>query len=245
MPTQNEKQERILPQQHTGVVDSGATHLYIAPTVPYGPPDTRAAKVKVVTANGQFETSAAKATLRIPRLAADFPTTRYIVPSFTTTLIGVGPIYDSNCTVVFKKKYVTVISPDGKTILTEWRKKKLPRLWRFTLKSNNNIITDYTTTNQTTSAAHSAYDLTIIEDIVRYMHEASGLPFKSTWLKAIKKGNFETWPGLTYSNAAKYFPHAVKTIKGYMVQLSQGVRSTKEKKYQSRCKKTAPDQAIL
>ena len=45
-------------------------------------------------------------------------------------------------------------------------------------------------------------------------------------LRAIKKINFETWPGLTHSNAAKYSPHAEETIKGHMVQSSQGVQST-------------------
>ena len=85
-------------------MDSGATHLYIAPIAPHGPPDNSAAKIKVDTANGQVETSAAKATLPIPQLAADFPTTGYIMPYFTDTLIGVGSICDANCTVVFNKK---------------------------------------------------------------------------------------------------------------------------------------------
>ena len=40
--------------------------------------------------------------------------------------------------------------------------------------------------------------------------------------------NFETWPGLTYSNAANYCPHTVETIKGHMVQSVQGVLSTKK-----------------
>ena len=49
------------------------------------------------------------------------------------------------------------------------------------------------------------------------MYTSAGFPVKSTWLKAIKKGKFVTWPGLTYSNAAKYFTHTVETIKGHMV----------------------------
>ena len=47
------------------------------------------------------------------------------------------------------------------------------------------------------------------------------------------------------SNAAKYFPHAVDTIKGHMVQSSQGVISTKKKRYQSRGNKKAPDKVTL
>ena len=92
-------------------MDSGATHLYIAPTAPHGPPDTSAVTIKVGTDNVQVETSTAKSTPPIPQLSADFPTTGYIMPYFTNTLIDVGPICDANYTVVFKKKYLTVLYP--------------------------------------------------------------------------------------------------------------------------------------
>ena len=68
---------------------------------------------------------------------------------------------------------------------------------------------------------------------MRYMHGAAGFPVKSIWLKATKKGNFATWPGLTYSNAAKYCPQPVENLKGHMVQSSQGVQSTKKEKYKN------------
>ena len=45
----------------------------------HGPLDTSAAKIKVGTANGKVATSAAKATLPIPQLAEDSPTTGYIM----------------------------------------------------------------------------------------------------------------------------------------------------------------------
>ena len=51
------------------------------------------------------------------KLAADFPTTGYIMTTFTNTLIGVGPICDANFTVVFRKEHVTVISLEGKPII--------------------------------------------------------------------------------------------------------------------------------
>ena len=108
----------------------------------------------------------------------------YIVPSFTNPLIGVGPICDADCTVVFTKKDVTVLSPKGKEVLTCWREKKLPMIWRFALKPNEQLIKDYTTTIKKTPAAYSAYNLPIIEAIVQYMHAAAGFPVKSTWFKA-------------------------------------------------------------
>ena len=93
--------------------------------------------------------------------------------------------------------------------------------------------------------AHSAYELPSIEALVLFMHVASGFPVKSTWLKSIKKGNVETWPGLMYTNTSKYCPHAVETIKGHMVQSSQGVRSTKKTKHQVRENKKDPNQGTL
>ena len=62
------------------------------------------------------------------------------MPYFTNTLIGVGHICDANCTVVFKKKDVTVLLPEGKPILQGWREKKLPGLWRFALKPKDRGI---------------------------------------------------------------------------------------------------------
>ena len=62
-----------------------------------------------------------------------------------------------------------------------------------------------------------------------YMHAAMGFSFNSTWLRAIKAVNFETWPGINYSNASTYCPHAVETLKGHMLQYPQGVSSTKKK----------------
>ena len=50
------------------------------------------------------------------------------MPSFTNTIIGVGPICDADCKFFFKKKFVTVLSPGGTAILTGWREKKLTRL---------------------------------------------------------------------------------------------------------------------
>ena len=90
-----------------------------------------------------------------------------------------------------------------------------------------------TTTNLMNPEAKKAYDLPSLEALVRYMHVAAGFPVKSTWLKAINKGNFTTWPGLTYSNEAKYCPQSVENLKGHMVQSSQGVRSTKKENHKN------------
>ena len=63
--------------------------------------DTTGKQIRVGTANGQVANSTAIATLPIPQVNADFRKKGYIMPTFTNTLIGVDPICDANCTVVF------------------------------------------------------------------------------------------------------------------------------------------------
>ena len=169
-----------------GIVDSGATHMYIAPNSPYEKIDTTEKKIRVGTANGQVASSIATATLSIPQVNADFPTKGYIMPTLTNTLVGVGHICDVNYTIVFKKEDVTVLSPQRKPILKGWRKDELPRLWRFALSPDEKIEILHTTTSQTNPETNNVYDLPRVEALVRYMHAAAGFLVRSTWLRAIK-----------------------------------------------------------
>ena len=209
-------------------MDSGATHIYIAPNAPYEKMDTTGKHIRVGTANGQVTNSTAMATLPIPQVKEDFPKKGYIMPTFTNTLIVVGPICDADCTVMFKKEDVTVLSPKGEPIIQGWREDKLPRLWRFALSPDKKQKGFYTTTSQNKPEANNVYDLPSMEELVCYMHTAAVFPVRSTWLKAIKNGNLNSCQGLTYNNAAKYCPQSMEKIKGHMVKSSQGFRSTKK-----------------
>lgn len=57
-------------------------------------------------------------------------------------------------------------------------------------------------TKQAPLAVFSLYDQTSAAALVRYFHAASGFPVRTTWLVAIKAGNFKSWLGLTYNNVA-------------------------------------------
>ena len=61
------------------------------------------------------------------------------------------------------------------------------------------------------------------------MHAVCGYPVKSTWLKAIKAGNFIEWPMLTAHNVSKYYPETTETPKGHLNQSRENVWSTKTK----------------
>ena len=174
------RKDNHLPSDKTCIVESGATRMYISPNAPYGEMDTTEKQIRVGTANGQVASSIVTATLPIPQLNADFPTKGYIMTTLTNTLIGLGPIFDANCIVVFRKEDVTVLSPQVKPILQGWREDKLPRLWRFAVCPNERKEKRHTTTSQKNPAANSVYDLPSVEALFLYMHSAAGFPVKST-----------------------------------------------------------------
>ena len=65
------------------------------------------------------------------------------------------------------------------------------------------------------------------------------------WLKAIKVVNYLTWPGLILASATVYCPLADETIKVHIVQLRQGVQSTKPKIPRRRIPYTSPEESPL
>jgi hypothetical protein len=77
--------------------------------------------------------------------------------------------------------------------------------------------------------ANSVYDLPLTEQAIKWMHAVCGYPVKSTWLKAIKAGNYMGWPMLNERNVQKYYPETIKTAKGHLNQTRKNVRSTKAK----------------
>ena len=119
-------------------------------------------------------------------------------------------------------------------------------MWCFALSQTEDPTTQEPRRNERTSLrAYSAYDLPSVAALVRYLHVAAGFPTKHTWLKAIKSGNPETWLGLTYSNASKYFSQATETIKVHMTQTKQGLRSTKAKPTIVKARAHAPQNKVL
>ena len=66
------------------------------------------------------------------------------------------------------------------------------------MKPTEELIMHHTPKRKTNLSEHSAYDRPSVESLVGYMHAAAGFPVNYTWLRAIKRGNFETWTGLTY-----------------------------------------------
>ena len=57
-------------------------------------------------------------------------------------------------------------------------------------------------------AINYVYKLPSVEPAIRYLHAATGFPTKATWIEAVRKGNFLSWPLVNVKNVHKYFPES-------------------------------------
>ena len=74
-------------------------------------------------------------------------------------------------------------------------------------------------------------ELPSTENAIKYMHAAAGFPIKETWIRAVRAGNYRTWPGLSVKSIQKYCPDdAEETLKVHMKIQRQGFWSTKERR---------------
>jgi hypothetical protein len=82
---------------------------------------------------------------------------------------------------------------------------------------------------KTLQQANSVYNLPLTKQAIKWMHTICGYPVKSTWLKAIKAGNYVGWPMLTGCNVQKCYPKMIINAKGHLNQTRKNVGSIKVK----------------
>jgi len=146
------------------------------------------------------------------------------------SLNSVSKLTDANYFAIFDEEQVNIYDANNTTvtvsrgaILRGWRDKENKSLWRIPLVKTgvpiNNLSTqtvmvdkppsEYLTNRPPPSEAiFSAYELKNKPELIRYYHEAAGFLPKPTWLKAIKRGFYASWIGLTYEAVNKYFPQS-------------------------------------
>jgi hypothetical protein len=90
------------------------------------------------------------------------------------------------------------------------------RLWRVDLKQKF---------EKHEIQCNHAHDNDNQKDLINYLHAACFSPVKSTWITAIKNGNFLSWPGLTENVVEKYLSKSIATTKGHLNQQRQNART--------------------
>ena len=216
--------------------DSGADGHYFSETdrQKAGLPIIRRSTKRVGVANGG--TSTGKYVTKLPfQHLSDQAAEADTFDDFPSSLLSVGKTSDDGNISIFTKKGVTVhkeedvlITCKGAPILIGKRDER--GRYRIPLVQERGQWAPRhptKTTRDTLQQANSVYDLPSTEQAIRWMHAVCGFPVKSTWLKAVKAGNYIGWPMLTTKNVTKYYPETIETPKGHLNQTRKNVRSTK------------------
>ena len=89
----------------------------------------------------------------------------------------------------------------------------------------NDVTAPFLLSDEKHTAAN-AYCITNIPALISYLHACVGFPVIATWIHAINKGWYSTWPGLTSSRVRKYMEPSEHTSTGHMKMIAKGIRIT-------------------
>ena len=145
----------------------------------------------------------------------------HILPGLARhSLISIGNFCDAGCTAEFTANTVNV-KTYGNILLLGWYAP--PGLCHLPLTNQDNAGP------QTLPESHNAYKTTTEAEHMQHLHAAAFSPVPATWIKAIQKGFFTSWPGLTAKVVAKYLPESIAISKGYLDQTQKNIRSNQPK----------------
>ena len=220
----NKWSRQITRQQHHNIIiDSGATSHFMSEDLNL-PKEGPSNKVVYLPNNAKLKTSQ-RTKLPFEDLTqaareAD------ILPGLKQSLLSVNKMSEEGYTTIFHPgtEGVTIHKEGTLSITTseppvlKGKKSNTSKLWTIPTNSEKKDRMEI----------NNVYSLPSIPHTIRYLHAAAGYPVKETWMKAIKAGNYITWPGLTTTAVQKHFPESDETQQGHMKKQRQGVRSTKQ-----------------
>ena len=209
------------------IADSAATSSVGTPTAPLIP--TRHISNKIFQLPDGMRTAAATVSelahnVRQPAKEV------HIVPFIEThSLLSTAKFAQAGFISVFDKEEVNIYNAQNTTlkvskraILQGWFD-KTANLWRIPLIPivlDNNTDTVLVNKQSTEflpgctpviEVINNVYELKMQPKVVRYLHACAGFPTKPSWVKAIKNGQYASWPGLTVKAVAKHFPESKET----------------------------------
>ena len=165
----------------------------------------------------QIVASTHDSTLNIPKVSSAAKSAT-IFPKITgPSLLSIGQLCDDNCTAVFTKTNMKVLKNDS--IIIEGKRNLNDGLWDVTL---DDISPPSAKLNAIINKSQTKTKL------ANYYHACCFSPCISTLTKAIKNGNFESWPGLEEQQLYKFMKRTMATSMGHLDQERQKLQSTKK-----------------
>lgn len=217
-----------MEKQSTGIYDTGATTTVGAEEDEAEFDETGQTSDKVYVMPMKDEASATKLMKLKRNELRDKAKEVNLLPGVHSTLVsGVKladedyvTITDKNKVAVFDGRKVT-IKVTERAVIEGYRDRKTG-LWRIPLRSkveNENMDTMIIDRPDPHHAISHVFELPSIAKTITYFHACAGFPPKETWIRAIRKGTFNTWPGLSVKAVNRHFPDSDETQKGHIPRL--------------------------
>ncbi|KAL7482665.1 hypothetical protein ACHAW6_012248, partial [Cyclotella cf. meneghiniana] len=153
----------------------------------------------------------------------------YQITGLTNNLLSAAVLADVGCEVFFHHTGCEV-SYNGEIIVRGWQD-PTTRLWQVPIASTEeNIMPKDDTiiaTTEPTMQAHSIYECKNTDQHINFYYATMGYPALATWCKAIDKGYFRGWNGLTSKRVCRFIEPSEFHAMGHLDQWRQGIRSTK------------------
>ena len=143
-----------------------------------------------------------------------------ILPTFKHSLLSVGQLCDDNCTAIFSKDKYTIYNKQNEPVITSLHNHSTG-LYEQSIPRNN---------TRTIHQANTILPTTNLQEHIKYLHQCAFSPTPRTWIQAVKKGHFKTWPGVTVDTIQRYLPNSEATTMGHLDQQRKNTQSTKSHK---------------
>ncbi len=218
-PKNNIYQERHqAAANHAAIADTGATgHCLNTAAEPHCinvTPTNEGPSVRV--ANGQNIETSKRATVPLAKELSNKAKVGHIFDDLKSgSLLSIGQLCDDDCVALFSK-YDVKIYKEGQIIIVGERD-PANGLWTIPIAPKPMI-------HQANGAIH---DSATKEDLAMFLHAAMYSPVPSTFLRAIERAHFESWPGLTTSLVTKHLAKSLATSKGHLRTKQKNIQSTK------------------
>jgi hypothetical protein len=109
----------------------------------------------------------------------------------------------------------------------KFSKDKIPRVKESNNAESNHFKLPKSNPAEKLFEANIMYKCANKKYLLRYLHAACFILVPSMWIKAIKNGNFATWPGLTEELVQKHLPNEIDTVTCHLNQRRKNLCSTR------------------
>ena len=117
----------------------------------------------------------------------------------------------------FSKHQCTIYNKHNQPVITGIRN-HTTRLYEQHIPTHN---------KQNIHQANATLPTTNLQEHLKYLHQCAFSPTMRTWIQAVKKGHFKTWPGVTVEVIQHYLPKSKATMLGHLDQQRKKIQSTK------------------